>query len=86
MTYFLSIFGWNASVIPGAVFTWGKGSFGRLGHGDSRAVSEPKQIEGAFAAEKIVQIACGFAYTAAISEDGDLYTWGAGEVDYRIIP
>lgn len=26
-----------------------------------------------------VQVACGFAYTAAVTSEGELYTWGAGE-------
>lgn len=25
------------------------------------------------------QVACGFAYTAAVTASGELYTWGAGE-------
>lgn len=25
------------------------------------------------------QVACGFAYTAAVTRDGSVYTWGAGE-------
>ena len=25
------------------------------------------------------QVACGFAYTAAVTREGALYTWGAGE-------
>ncbi|CAN0065345.1 unnamed protein product, partial [Choristocarpus tenellus] len=26
-----------------------------------------------------LKVACGFAYTAAVTIGGDLYTWGAGE-------
>ncbi|CAN0471655.1 unnamed protein product, partial [Discosporangium mesarthrocarpum] len=25
------------------------------------------------------KVACGFAYTAAVTASGELYTWGAGE-------
>lgn len=27
----------------------------------------------------MLQVACGFAYTAAVTASGELYTWGAGE-------
>lgn len=26
----------------------------------------------------IIEIACGDSHTCALSQDGDLYTWGAG--------
>lgn len=28
---------------------------------------------------KCRQVACGFAYTAAVTTEGQVYTWGAGE-------
>jgi hypothetical protein len=62
----------------GRVFTWGRGGFGRLGHGHSGAVESPTLVEGL----KNVQVSlvcCGFAYTAAVDSDGKVYTWGAGE-------
>ena len=27
---------------------------------------------------KVTQVACGFRHTACVTDDGSLYTWGAG--------
>jgi len=74
----LSCGGQHAAVLVegGAVYTWGKGGFGRLGHGDSRPSSSPRQVS---IPHKCVQVACGFAYTAAVTSCGQVYAWGAGE-------
>ncbi|XP_043927990.1 E3 ubiquitin-protein ligase HERC2 [Protopterus annectens] len=65
----------------GEVFSWGCGEGGRLGHGDTVSLEEPKVI-AAFAGKQpgkqIVHIACGSTYSAAVSADGELYTWGRG--------
>eukprot|EP00611_Tribonema_gayanum_P013137 TRINITY_DN2393_c1_g1_i2.p1 TRINITY_DN2393_c1_g1~~TRINITY_DN2393_c1_g1_i2.p1 ORF type:complete len:688 (-),score=224.31 TRINITY_DN2393_c1_g1_i2:641-2704(-) len=74
--------GQHAAVLTesGDIYTWGRGGFGRLGHGTQDAVQAPRRVE-AFVrgAKPCKQVACGFAYTAAVTNDGDLYTWGAGE-------
>ncbi|CAM9609193.1 unnamed protein product, partial [Hapterophycus canaliculatus] len=72
--------GQHAAVLTdcGEIFTWGRGGFGRLGHGNREVVESPKRIE-ALAGIPCVQVACGFAYTAAVTASGELYTWGAGE-------
>ena len=41
-------------------------------------IKQPKLIESLTNVE-IVRVACGFAYSACVSADGELYTWGAGE-------
>lgn len=70
----------------GVVLTWGGGGCGQLGHPDT--TSMPKDEDGCpFQPEprvvdslnvSIRHICCGKAHTAAISEEGLLYTWGAG--------
>jgi alpha-tubulin suppressor-like RCC1 family protein len=62
----------------GRVFTWGRGGFGRLGHGHTGAVESPTLVDG-LKNVKVATVCCGFAYTAAADCDGLLYTWGAGE-------
>ncbi|OII73171.1 UVB-resistance protein UVR8 [Cryptosporidium ubiquitum] len=60
----------------GEVYTWGQG--GRLGHifnGPEHDFLSPKKLsslEKAF----IVDISCGNSHTAALSDVGDIYTWG----------
>lgn len=63
----------------GDVYTWGKGAFGRLGHGHDQDVIEPKVV--AFLQQQrqhIVQVSCGFAFTGFVSETGILFMCGAG--------
>ncbi|XP_048524463.1 E3 ubiquitin-protein ligase HERC2 [Dendroctonus ponderosae] len=61
----------------GVVYSWGSGDGGRLGHGDTLAKEEPAVIE-ALCGTKIIAIECGATYSAAISSNGYLYTWGRG--------
>ncbi|XP_066595212.1 E3 ubiquitin-protein ligase HERC2 [Prorops nasuta] len=61
----------------GTVYSWGNGSGGQLGHGDTNSYDEPKIIE-ALLDKYIVYIACGSTYSAALSANGELYTWGRG--------
>uniref|UniRef100_A0A3B3YFA5 HECT-type E3 ubiquitin transferase n=1 Tax=Poecilia mexicana TaxID=48701 RepID=A0A3B3YFA5_9TELE len=64
----------------GEVFSWGCGDGGRLGHGDTY-LEEPTMIaafNGKQAGKHVVHIACGSTYSAAITADGELYTWGRG--------
>ena len=73
--------GQHAAVLTaaGEVYTWGRGGFGRLGHGDAHSLKAPRLVRGALVGVVCAQVACGFAYTAAVSAQGALYTWGAGE-------
>ncbi|XP_076284957.1 E3 ubiquitin-protein ligase HERC2 isoform X1 [Lasioglossum baleicum] len=60
-----------------AVYSWGNGDGGRLGHGDRTWYDEPKLIE-ALVDKNIAFVACGSTYSAALSSNGELYTWGRG--------
>ncbi len=62
----------------GEIYTWGRGGFGRLGHGTFAHATTPRLVEG-LRGIHCQQVVCGFAYTAAVSKDGELYMWGAGE-------
>lgn len=55
----------------------GRGDDGRLGHGDTGWKYVPK-ITQALQGQMIVQVTCGSYHTAAVSENGELYTWGGG--------
>lgn len=59
----------------GDIFSYGCGLRGALGHGDVSSIDTPKQIE-ALAGLKIVDIAAGTFYSAAVSAFGDVYSWG----------
>lgn len=59
----------------GQVSTWGSGKYGQLGHGVVENEQSPKELM-ALAGLKVTQIAAGGFYSCAVTEDGDLYTWG----------
>lgn len=59
----------------GKVLTWGHGGHGQLGHGDLANTKTPKVVE-ALEGQRAVSVACGGAWTTAVTESGDLYTWG----------
>jgi RCC1 and BTB domain-containing protein len=61
----------------GEVFTWGRGDDGRLGHGDNGWKYVPRIIQS-LTGQVVVQVTCGSYHTAAVTGNGDLYTWGGG--------
>eukprot|EP00961_Rhodomonas_salina_P255249 3449690-Rhodomonas_salina.1 len=64
----------------GEMRTFGRGNFGQLGQGASVTanVSAPEQV-AVLGNQKIAMISCGWHHTAALLENGTLYTWGSGE-------
>lgn len=67
-----------ALTLDGKVFSWGEGEDGKLGHGNRTTLDKPRLVE-ALRAKKIRDVACGSSHSAAISSQGELYTWGLGE-------
>lgn len=64
----------------GELYTWGLGEYGRLGHGDNYNQYKPKLVQS-LVGKRIVQVACGSrdAQTLALTEDGNVYSWGDGD-------
>ena len=42
----------------GELYSWGKGRYGRLGHGDSEDQTKPKLVE-ALLGYRVIDVACG---------------------------
>ena len=61
----------------GEVFAWGKGEYGKLGHGDENNQKTPKRVEALISVEA-KQISCVWYHTAVCTEDGRVYTFGLG--------
>ncbi|CAD6227584.1 GSCOCG00001264001-RA-CDS [Cotesia congregata] len=59
----------------GAVYTWGKGDYHRLGHGTDDHVRRPRKI-AALQGKKIISIATGSLHCVACSDKGEVFTWG----------
>ncbi|KAF0696772.1 Aste57867_12493 [Aphanomyces stellatus] len=60
----------------GAVYSWGRGDEGQLGHDTRESLHFPKRIPDL---HQIVAVACGRAHSVALSYHGAVYTWGSGE-------
>ena len=60
-----------------AVWSWGNGARGRLGHGDLQHQLLPKKIE-AFAGQRVVAVSAGAGHSLALTADGSVWSWGDG--------
>ena len=59
----------------GAVWSWGSGIGGMLGHGDAQDQPLPKKIE-ALAWRRVVAVSAGVGHSIAITADGAVWSWG----------
>lgn len=66
----------------GSVWSWGNNAEGKLGMAES-FVSEPQRIEGL---ERIVALEDGGSNVFALTEQGDVYTWGRKMGVVRTLP
>lgn len=65
-----------AIVEDGEVFGWGYNGNGQLGLGNNVNQTSPCRVTN-LQGVVIQKIACGYAHTVALSDEGALYTWGA---------
>ncbi|KAM6980533.1 putative E3 ubiquitin-protein ligase HERC1 [Aplochiton taeniatus] len=68
-----------AFTTEGEVFSWGDGDYGKLGHGNSSTQKYPKLIQGPLQGKVVVCVSAGYRHSSAVTEDGELYTWGEGD-------
>lgn len=61
----------------GEVYSFGRGGYGQLGHGDNEDQSLPKKVE-ALAGIKVKAIAAGDHYSLVLTEAGEVYSFGYG--------
>ena len=87
------------SPAQGAVYTWGFGRGGRLGHPDFHihsgegAVISPRLVAG-LGGVRIVSVAAAKHHSLAAADSGDVYSWGSnrdgrlgyGQVDKQSVP
>ncbi|XP_070686294.1 RCC1 domain-containing protein 1-like [Pempheris klunzingeri] len=62
----------------GAVYTWGLGSHGQLGHGGLTSEEEPRAVEALWGMPMSC-VAAGGWHSVCVSDGGDLYVWGWNE-------
>ncbi|CAB3977730.1 ultraviolet-B receptor UVR8-like [Paramuricea clavata] len=63
----------------GETLSWGAGSKGQLGQGHLRDRFTPLRVE-ALQQQNVVQISCNEYHSAAVTDEGKLYTWGYGSI------
>eukprot|EP00026_Physarum_polycephalum_P001542 Phypoly_transcript_01544.p1 GENE.Phypoly_transcript_01544~~Phypoly_transcript_01544.p1 ORF type:complete len:1030 (+),score=135.85 Phypoly_transcript_01544:65-3091(+) len=61
-----------------SVYSFGQGSFGQLGHGEEDDQTKPKII-AELRNTRVIKLACGARHSAAITDNGVLFTWGSNE-------
>ena len=67
-----------AITADGAVWSWGGGGHGKLGHGDEQRRLLPKKVE-AFAGQRVIVVSAGQQHSLALTADGAVWSWGYGE-------
>ncbi|AAZ12184.1 regulator of chromosome condensation, putative [Trypanosoma equiperdum] len=64
----------------GALYSWGWNTHGQLGHGVAvnlgEAVFTPKEISALKSLAQVVQVACGGTFVIALTQCGEVYSWG----------
>jgi alpha-tubulin suppressor-like RCC1 family protein len=66
----------SALDVEGRIWTWGFDDDGRLGHGTPGHQFIPLVVES-LVHKKIVSVACGCWHSAALADDGTVFTWGS---------
>jgi len=70
---------WHTAAIneKGQLFTWGDGTNGKLGHGNDAEQLLPKMV-AELAATRVTQIDCGDFHSLALTDTGEVFSWGEG--------
>jgi alpha-tubulin suppressor-like RCC1 family protein len=69
---------WHSMALTssGQLFAWGDNKYGQIGH-DKDEIRKPVPVRlMGFNDEKIKSIACGSMHSMALTEKGDVYSWG----------
>lgn len=61
----------------GKVYVWGNNNFGQLGTGSLLSLNKPELLES-LAFENVSDISCGDNFSGAVTQNGEVYTWGFG--------
>ncbi|MCF7826663.1 MAG: choice-of-anchor D domain-containing protein [Candidatus Marinimicrobia bacterium] len=61
----------------GEIFTFGSGP--ALGYENASQILEPRQVGGELQGKRVRHISAGGFHSQAVTEDGELYVWGANE-------
>jgi len=62
----------------GELYTWGGGSYGRLGHGEESDVFNPVKVE-ALNRSQVIVVSLGVFHSCCLLKDGSMFVWGGGQ-------
>jgi alpha-tubulin suppressor-like RCC1 family protein len=66
-----------ALTTTGRVLSWGSGALGQLGHGSTSDRLHATMIRALLSdSSPVVSVSCGANHTVAVTEEGDVYSWG----------
>lgn len=65
-------------------WAFGDGDYGKLGLGNTTRVLSPAKIE-ALQGVRVKKVLCGAQFSVALANDGVVYTWGQGNVSFRLL-
>ncbi|XP_017764789.1 PREDICTED: RCC1 and BTB domain-containing protein 1-like [Eufriesea mexicana] len=71
-----------ALTLRGNVFAWGENTYGQVGNGDTTNVTVciPKMVNYALSDKKVVWISCCQSSSVAVTDKGEVYSWGENGV------
>ena len=62
----------------GILMTFGSGTHGCLGHGNTNDVGQAKIVE-ALLGEEVKRVSCGASHVMVVTADDELFSWGRGD-------
>uniref|UniRef100_A0AAY4D397 BTB domain-containing protein n=1 Tax=Denticeps clupeoides TaxID=299321 RepID=A0AAY4D397_9TELE len=65
------------AVCPPQVYAWGYNNSGQVGSGSTANQPTPRRVSSCLQNKVVVNVACGYAHTLALTDEGFIYAWGA---------
>ncbi|CAM6066951.1 unnamed protein product [Sphagnum tenellum] len=72
--------GWRHTVAvdeDGQMYGWGWNKFGQVGVNNTEDQNYPQIVKG-LADQRVTQVSCGWRHTVALTDRGNIYSWGRG--------
>jgi alpha-tubulin suppressor-like RCC1 family protein len=72
--------GWRHTVAldeDGQMYGWGWNKFGQVGVSNTEDQNYPQIVKG-LADQRVTQVSCGWRHTVALTDRGNIYSWGRG--------
>ncbi|CAK8672771.1 RCC1 and BTB domain-containing protein 1-like [Clavelina lepadiformis] len=62
--------------VDGEVFAWGYNNCGQIGSGSTSNQGSPRKVTACIGNKRIIHISCGQTASMAVTESGEVYSWG----------